>query len=79
MTEPLIDRGLLADVIVTNALPVGYGWDERTADAVLAYLRSVLTPEALKTYIAYKGDWGENVAYTYDGADLHRRIFGEDR
>jgi hypothetical protein len=60
MTEPLIDRDALIDVIDEAEVAV--------ADAVIGYLRSVLTPEALYMY-----------ALPNTAAALHRRIFGEDQ
>jgi hypothetical protein len=67
MTDPLIDRARLIDVIADA--PV----DTLLADAVLTYLRSVLTPEALEMELIRTSACGA------DGADLHRRIFGENK
>jgi hypothetical protein len=61
VTDPLIDRKKLVSIIFWG------GDQEYTADAVMAYLRDALTPEALSP------DY-----YDTDGLDLHRRIFGED-
>ena len=77
MTDPLIDPsalyGVLYDVMydvlhddVSNHAPAAA---MHAADAMLIYLREVLTPEALWT-----GD-----TYDFDVDELHDRIFGEDK
>jgi hypothetical protein len=68
LTDPLIDPREMA-VTILHALPQNSTTNlmaaedcDAAVDAVLHYLRSVLTPEALKIFV---------------GTDLHRRIFGE--
>jgi hypothetical protein len=63
MTDPLIDRDALCDVFFSPSAP------QHPVDAILDYLRSVLTPEVL---------W-KHMLSSSGGDDLHRRIFGEDK
>ena len=65
MTGPLINRDDLEDAIY-----LAYDLRVNTADAVIAYLREVLTPEALDA---------DDPDLYLTGTDLHRRIFGEDQ
>ena len=71
MTEPLIDRDALLVEIAEEFVRDGGVWmtPNSVLDAVLAYLRGVLTPEAL-------WDKGEGPSI---GEQIHRRIFGEDK
>jgi hypothetical protein len=71
MTDPLIDRAALDEVLDGHLM---YRGKERiaAADAVLTYLRSVLTPEALRTYDLHTGDHMQ-------GDGMYRRILGEDK
>lgn len=77
MTDPLIDKEELLRIITHEfkdlADPVG------AADSAIAYLRSVLTPEALST-VELRFSEGPDVSYTdrSTGHDLYLRIFGED-
>jgi hypothetical protein len=64
MTDPLIGRDALEAALYASKGPV--------VDAVLAYLRSVLTPEALECFLG-----NETIPVFSTGTDLHRRIFGE--
>ena len=80
MTDPLIDRDALDDVLDGHLMYLG---KERiaAADAVLAYLRSVLTPEALEATGSYvRADGSTYTAVRAQHAhEVHRRIFGEDQ
>lgn len=72
MTDPLIDRDVL---IATLADATGLLISPDTADAILDYLRSVLTSEALDPFHGH----GDNAVPVFStGDNLHRRIFGED-
>jgi hypothetical protein len=67
MTDPLIDPFTMFSIIVSARKDLD--WErhcQNIRDAVLTYLREVLTPEALDSYGT--GD-----------PDLYRLIFGEDR
>lgn len=71
MTDPLIDRDALIDVIADA--PV----DTLIADTVLGYLHSVLTPEALiPTKTVPHGEYV--LKYLASGGDMRRRILGDD-
>jgi hypothetical protein len=77
MTEPLIDRdGIARAMYLTPDHP---DWKPCLAlsDAVMAYLRSVLTPEALDPQEEWHGKMGELSRGWSDGFDLHRRILGD--
>jgi hypothetical protein len=65
MTDPLIDPGKIAVAVYQG----GPGNDGSTA-AVMAYLRSVLTPDALRIFGT--DSWR-------NGHYLYHRIFGEDK
>ena len=75
MTDPLIDRDSVVRA-VQSGVPIGsVGHVQPITDAVLAYLRSVLTPEALypQPGMVFDGDaWVTR-------NDMHSRIFGEVR
>ena len=73
MTDPLIDRDVLASLMeeVTEQIALGNRYVTH-ADAAISYLRKVLTPEALDIS-GFAGS--EHVV----GSNLHRRIFGEDK
>ena len=76
MTDPLIDRDALVRTLYLSQPPGQQSWHEcgRTADATMSYLRKVLTPEALNVSDAEIDAWWLTI-----GANLHRRIFGEDK
>ena len=75
---PLIDRDALRAMIYGRVTKVGrsLGWvADTSADDVIAYLRSVLTPEAL---YPQPGLFFDGEAWVTRN-DMHRRIFGEDQ
>jgi hypothetical protein len=85
---PLIDRDALLDVIDGELYRKSWKAPVHVpvADAVLAYLREVLTPGALRTWEEVPGqippepggdDCGPAICWV-TGSDLYRRIFGED-
>jgi hypothetical protein len=71
MAEPLINRAALRVEIAEEFVRDGGVWmtPDSVLDAVLDYLRSVLTPEALECYPHMN---------RLAGHDLRRRIFGEE-
>jgi hypothetical protein len=83
VTDPLIDRDAVRAIVYDRVRLVRHVGNmnyvaDTAADAVLAYLRSVLTPEALDP--AYGPDHEEGaIPVSLTGAGLHRRIFGMTR
>jgi hypothetical protein len=84
-TGPLIDRDAIATAMYLT--PYHPDWEQCVwlADAVLAYLQEVLTPEALRPWEEVPGqiapepsgdDCGPSIRVVA-GSDLYRRIFGE--
>ena len=60
MTEPLVDRVALAAWLMNRVDPRGIDWDEVAADEVIAYLRSVLTPDVLCVNDLHRRIFGED-------------------
>jgi hypothetical protein len=71
VTDPLIDRNELRNRLQdwTPLAPEG------AADVAMAYLRSVLTPEALEQPREPDGTYKGDVIVT--GTGMYRRIFGD--
>jgi hypothetical protein len=80
MTDPLIDRDKIAAVIYGDGYLEPYIPSRDRADAVMTYLREVLTTEALDEQTGWVETPGYQGHYYFpNGATLHRRIFGEDK